>query len=88
MTTATYIVEIFTAEATKIAFVEAESRAAAIKAAKSAINADHVKPAKARSIAAQTANDMMVTGKDYIDLRGPKVATVANRRALGALVGM
>lgn len=91
MTGKTYIVEIFTDDATKLVFVKAETRAKAIKAGIAAVCVTSIKPAKARAVADATANDMLAAGKyDMTDSRksAPVVATADNRKRLGALVGM
>lgn len=63
----TYLVEIYTTEATKIVFVKAEDRAKAIKAA---VAEKTIKPAKARPVPDATVNDMLTTGKyDMTDAR-------------------
>lgn len=87
MTERIYCVEYFTAAATTFYVVASESRAAAIKAAKTANGEKAEKPGKARVIGPRVADDL-VAEKGFIDLRSPKLATGDFRRRLGALVGM
>lgn len=87
----TYIIEMHTADNLKIVFVKAETRTKAVKYGKAVFTQPLISPVKARMVPDATVNDMLKAGEyDMTDARieAPLVATVVNRKRLGALVGL
>lgn len=90
MTTNTYTIELFTtgnyAASTTGFIVDAISRQEAIIAARATGNFSHLNAAAGKKVSAKQAAKLIEEGA--ADLRKPKIATVENRKRLGALLGM